>query len=193
MIDLAASCASTLPRYQERQKSFVRKEIIIGVPTRVTADSAVGSRRVASIKQSQPEYQTPRPLDLLTAVAPGLAKSQGGDMEEAFRAVGLMTLRVRDQRGDASKKVLLSPPHMFWKGVVVAPARSRGHVGGWLEAKFGGGSKASSGYLGELLSEGANPALHGGESMVVEEKGEVFCGGSATANLIHRSVRCVGV
>lgn len=114
-------------------------------------------------------------------------------MEEAFRSVGLTTLRARDERGDGSRQVLLSPPHMYWKAVVVAPARSRGHVGGWLEAKFGGGSKDSSGYLGELVSEGAAPALQGGESMVVEGKGEVSCGSTATASLIHRSVRCVMV
>lgn len=189
VIDLTAYCTSTSPRNQERLQNLGRKEIFLGVPTRVATATAVGTRRVGSIKQAQPNYQTPRPLNLLTAVVPGLAKSQGRDMEEAFRSVGLTTVRVRERRGDGSRQVLLSPPHMFWKAVVVAPTRSRGHVGGWLEAKFGGGSKGSSGYLGELFSEGAGPALQGGESMVVEGKGEVFCGSSVTANLIHRSVR----
>ncbi|CAN0104438.1 unnamed protein product, partial [Ascophyllum nodosum] len=131
-------------------------------------------------------------LDLPTIVAPGLVKNQGANMEEPFRAVGLTTVEGPHQTGNSSRldscrKNPFCLPDVFWKAVVLAPARSKGRVGGWLAAKLGGGDQ------GEIRLERAWPALKEGGSMamVTEADREISCGSSATSKLIHRSVRKV--
>ena len=150
-------------------------------------------QRFLLLTRNQELLRKPDPLDLATVVAPEFSENQGEDSEEAFRAVGLRTVRVRGSRrttGDNGfGQGLVSPPHLFWKAVVVAPSRSRGHVGGWLEAKFGGGSHDASQFLRELYREGVCPALQPGDSLMVDDASEISCGGSATAKLIHRSIR----
>lgn len=156
-------------------------------------------------------------------VTPGVAKNQGTDAEEAFRAVGLTASRrrpeakkAREQRqttaagrsSDGSAPPVegveasassppLSPPHLFWKAVVLAPSRTRGNVGAWLEAKFGGGGTGGaegcvSTYRQDLASHGLCPGLE--EWRVsgsgVDEK-QVAFGGFGSSKLVYRALRYV--
>lgn len=134
----------------------------------------------------------PQPLDLAAIVAPGFAKNQGTDAEEAFRAVGL-TSKIGGGGAEAGAlpevPSLLSPPHLFWKAVLVTPSRSRGNVGAWLQAKFGSGEGGRlSEYQRGLASRGLSPSLQAGGV----EDNEVACGSSGRSRLIHRSLRWVG-
>lgn len=156
------------------------------------------------------ELRKPDPLDLSAIVAPGLAKNQGADAEEVFRAVGLTTVRRKGmsaaaaasagKRSDGSAALSkeeppFSPPHLFWKAVVVAPARTRGDVGAWLEAKFGGGGGAEgvARYARDVASQGLCPAPPGGGVLGVEDHNGRDCGGgSGTSKLIYRALRYVG-
>lgn len=152
------------------------------------------------------ELRKPDPLDLPTIVAPGLAKNQGADAEEAFRAVGLTTVRRKwmsaaaaGSRSDGSalpeEEPPLSPPHLFWKAVVVAPARTRGNVGAWLDAKFGGdgGAEEVARYAWDVTSQGLCPAPREGEGLGEEDhKGGDCAGSSGASKLIYRALRCVG-
>lgn len=163
------------------------------------AASAVARRHVEPRKLRQP-----RPLDLPTVVAPGVAKNQGTDAAEAFRAVGLTTVRrpgmkTREHNRSSDGSALLpagsplSPPHLFWKAVVVAPSRTRGNVGAWLEAKFGGGGASGGGgvstYREDLGSHGLCPGLEEGCVSGVEDHKEVACGSSGNSKLIYRALR----
>lgn len=89
----------------------------------------------------------------------------------------------------------LSPPHLFWKAVVVAPARTRGNVGAWLDAKFGGGGGAEgvARYARDVASQGLCPAPREGAGPGMEDHDGGDCGGSSGASkLIYRALRCVG-
>lgn len=154
------------------------------------------------------DLRKPAPLDLSTIVAPGLAKNQGVHAEEAFRAVGLTTVRRKEvsaaaatgagKRIDGSalpeEEPPLSPPHLFWKAVLVAPTRTRGNVGAWLDAKFGGdgGAEGVAKYARDVASQGLCPAPREGAGLGVEEhdRGD-YGGGSEGSKLIYRALRCV--
>lgn len=138
-------------------------------------------------------------------LARGLAKNQGADAEEAFRAVGLTATVEQPLVANGMEKheesASFSPPHLFWKAVVVAPSRSRGNVQQWLEAKFGGragGVGDVSAYEQALTSEGICPWLRekgeeqGDEarpSVRQEDMKEVACGSSASSKLIYRTIK----
>lgn len=154
------------------------------------------------------ELRKPRPLDVAAVVSPGVAKNQGEDTEEAFRAVGLTTVRrlgteARERNSSPDNSLVLpagglspSPPHLFWKAVVVAPSHTRGNVGAWLEAKFGGsaaggGAEGMSAYRRDLVSHGLCPELDEGVVSGVEDQEESSCGSSGTSKLIFRELRWV--
>lgn len=165
----------------------------IGSAAAAAAATAVARRHVEPRELSQP-----RPLDLPTVVAQAVAKNQGTDAEQAFRAVGLTVVRrpgikAREPDTNSDGSVLLpagsplSPPHLFWKAVVVAPSRTRGNVGAWLEAKFGGGGEGGSTYRQDLDSHGLCPGLDVGGG--IEDHKEVACGSSGNSKLIYRALR----
>lgn len=149
----------------------------------------------------------PHPLDLPTIVTPGVAQNQGTDAEEALRAVGLTTVagpgtKAREQGGAAAEGsvpppseegVPFSPPHLFWKAVVVAPSGTRGNVGAWLEAKFsvggGGAAGGASEYGRDLAAHGLCPEQEGGAASLVEGHEEAACGSSGSSKLIYRALR----
>lgn len=185
----------------------------------VGAAAAVAASRRHGAAAEAEELCKPRPLDLPAVVAPGVAKNQGTDAEEAFRAVGLTattsrtpeTKAAREQTGSSdgsapppppppveASPLSLSPPHLFWKAVVLAPARTRGNVGAWLEAKLGGGGAGGTGgvstYRQDLASHGLGPELQGGcvSGSGVDDDQEVACGGSGSSKLIYRALRYVG-
>lgn len=142
----------------------------------------------------------PKPLNLTDIVAPGLVKNQGTDAEEAFREVGLTAVKrlAEEPPGKiAGGSVLsatensLSPPHLFWKAVVVTPARTRGSVGAWLEAKLGGDVRRMSEYRQDLCFHRACPELQEGEVLDADDDEEVACGSSGHSKLILRALRCV--
>ncbi|CAM9534291.1 unnamed protein product [Ectocarpus sp. 13 AM-2016] len=152
------------------------------------------------------ELRKPQPLDVAAVVSPGVAKNQGEENEEAFRAVGLTTVwrpgtKAREWSSSPANSLLLpagglspSPPHLFWKAVVVAPSHTRGNVGAWLEAKFGGsaaggGAEGMSAYRRELVSHGLYPELDKGGMSGAEDQEESSCGSSGTSKLILRELR----
>lgn len=139
------------------------------------------------------ELGQPLPLDLPTVVAQAVARNQGKDAEEAFRAVGLTAVRragmnAREHNTSSDGSVLLSPlspPHLFWKAVVVSPSRTRGNVGAWLEAKLGGGGASTYRQdVGRLC-----PGLEVGCVSGVEDYKDVACGSSGSSKLIYRALR----
>lgn len=141
----------------------------------------------------------PERLDLAAIVAPGVAKNQGTDAAEAFRAVGLTSVIGGGGGGGGVKAggvlpevaSLLSPPHLFWKAVLVAPSQTRGSVGAWLQAKLGGGEGGRlSEYQRGLASRGLSPPLQAGGGGAEDVK--VACGSSCRSRLIHRSLRWEG-
>lgn len=190
-----------LRRKTRRSLSGSRDVGAAGQPTKAAALSAgvVKGTKPASARRSTVESQPlrrPDPLNLASLLALGLAKNQGAYADEAFRAVGLTTPRNPGKRS-AAEEGLLSPPHLFWKAVVVAPSRTRGDVGGWLEAKLGAAGAASSvpassEYRRDLASEGVCPALQEGDALGMEDGKEVECGVSGSAKLIYRALRWVG-
>ena len=188
------------------------------------AAAAAPNRRHGAATEIEAELRKPRPLDLPAVVTPGVTKNQGTDAEEAFRAVGLTASgggaeaakKAREQHtaaggSDGSQLPAaadleeaspppLSPPHLFWKAVVVAPSRTRGNVGAWLEAKFGGGAAdgvadgAAEGvakYRRDLVSHGLCPGLEEGwlSGSGVGDNEEITCGGSGSSKLIYRALR----
>lgn len=176
------------------------------------AEPSASVEAAAAGRRQTEELCKPLPLDLPTVVTPGVAKNQGIDAEEAFRAVGLTTNRrfvpetkAREQAGSSDGSVPppveaspFSPPHLFWKAVVLAPSRTRGNVGAWLEAKFGGGGAGGAGglsrYRQDLASHGLCPELD--EECLsgsgVDDDKEVACGSSGSAKLIYQALRYVG-
>lgn len=201
----------------------------LSAPAGTAAAAAAGRRRGAATEaeeEEEEELRKPRPLDLPAVVAPGVAKNQGTDAEEAFRAVGLTTAsgrpetnkareqqqqRQQEQRqqtagrsdgsvplpveasASASAPAPFSPPHLFWKAVVLAPSRTRGNVGAWLEAKFGGGMVST--YRQGLASHGLCPGPEegrvsgSGSGSGVDDDREVACGSSGSSKLIYRALR----
>lgn len=182
--------------------------------------AATASRRpgatTAILEEVHEGLRRPCPLDLPAVVTPGVAKNQGTDVEEAFRAVGLTTTMTTTSRGAETKNAgeqqavvaagsserslplppkastsPLSPPHLFWKAVVLGPSRARGNVGAWLEAKFGGGGVST--YRQDLAYHGLCPGpgegCVSGPAVDDDDDREVACGGSGSAKLIYRELR----
>ncbi|CAM9572322.1 unnamed protein product, partial [Hapterophycus canaliculatus] len=85
-----------------------------------------------------------------------------------------------------------SPPHLFWKAVVVSPSETRGNVGAWLEAKFaagrGGVAEGASSYREDLAAHGLSPEQGEGAEFLVRDDEESACGSSGNSKLIYRAL-----
>ncbi|CAM9403052.1 unnamed protein product [Pylaiella littoralis] len=193
--------ASFLRRNKKRRSLSFDENTATPGPAAAVAAVKTGSATAAVARRHvEPrELSQPRPLDLPTVVAQAVAKNQGNDAEEAFRAVGLSAVRrpgtkawERNTSSDGPVALpvgsTLSPPHLFWKAVVVAPSRTRGNVGAWLEAKFGGGVGGESTYRQDLSSHGLCPGLEVGNASGVEDPKVAACGSSGTSKLIYRAL-----
>lgn len=187
-----------------------RRAVAAAASTAAASATAAAAAMLAAAAQERDAADTeellkPDPLNLSAIVAPGLAKNQGANAEEAFRAVGLTTVRRKGMvvaangKSDGSalqeEEPPLSPPHLFWKAVVVAPVHSRGNVGAWLDAKFGGdgGAEGVAGYARDVASQGLCPVTREEDVLAVEgHEGDVGGENSGGSKLIYRALRCVG-
>lgn len=164
-------------------------------------------------RDSSAVLHKPESLDLPAILAAGVIKNQAADAGEAFRAVGLVRpggigSEVERSGGGGGYDPLASPPipHFFWKAVLVVPARSRGNVGAWLEAKLGGGQGGKSSYVRDVASisgqefrgDGATHAAAGEDGVInsspharddMGQEDEVPCGNGASSRLVHLALR----
>ncbi|CAM9412594.1 unnamed protein product [Ectocarpus sp. 8 AP-2014] len=199
---------ASILRKTKKRRSLSFNDSGSGVPGKAKAGAATAAAVTEAKRHDvsrSGELRKPRPLDVAAVVSPGVAKNQGEETEEAFRAVGLTTVRrpgtkARERSNSPDNSLLLpagglspSPPHLFWKAVVVAPSHTRGNVGAWLEAKFGGtaaagGAEGMSAYRRELVSHGLCPELDKGVVSGAQDEEESSCGSSGTSKLIFREL-----